>query len=84
MPRPQSNHTQLLRSLQQQSWQHKNGKVYDVLCVAVDDETDGILVIHQGQHDGRIWSRSLENFHGEHKAGGERFTPVVTKASQPE
>lgn len=77
MPRPQSNHTQLLRSLQQQPWKHVNGNIYDVLCVAVDDDDSGILVIHQGRHDGRVWSRTLENFHGEHKSGSERFTPVT-------
>lgn len=83
MPRPQTNHTQLLQNLQQNSWKHPNGRVYDVLNLAVDDDNDGLLVIHQGQHDGRVWSRSLENFFGEHKSGVERFTPVITKAFQP-
>lgn len=55
---------------------HQNGHRYGVLSIARDDYTEQDLVIHQGLHDGRVWSRPLVNFLGD-KGGKPRFEGPV-------
>lgn len=66
----------LQAQLMDHPWRHVNGHFYDVLMVAVDDDMDEIQVIHRGQHDGRVWSRCIDNFAGYHVSGVKRFQPA--------
>ena len=58
-----------------QIFRHQNGHEYLVLVIARDDYTGDDLVIHQGLHDSRVWSRPMANFQGL-KNGSKRFTLV--------
>lgn len=51
---------------------HQNGHEYQVIIIARDDYTEQDLVIHRGMHDGRVWSRPINNFMGL-KEGLPRF-----------
>lgn len=66
----------LQSQFQDHPWVHVNGYVYDVLLLAIDDDLDEINVIHKGRHDGRVWSRTLDNFAGFHGSGVKRFQPA--------
>lgn len=46
------------------TFQHQNGREYSILAIARDDYSGVDLVIHRGLHDGRVWSRPMENFLG--------------------
>lgn len=53
-------------------YKHINGYTYVLLHVAIDED-GGRHVIHQGTHDGRVWTRTEENFRGLHASGSPRF-----------
>lgn len=55
------------------TFEHQNGHEYVIVAIARDDYTEQDLVIHQGIHDGRIWSRPMVNFLGQ-LDGLPRFT----------
>jgi hypothetical protein len=43
-------------------YRHYKGGHYEVVCVALDEETGRRLVVYRGLADGRVWSRSLWSF----------------------
>lgn len=48
------------------SWQHKNGNLYEIICVsnldASNQEEYPITIVYKG-HDNRIWSRPLSRWY---------------------
>lgn len=69
-----------------QKYRHEGtGREYTVKCLARNDDTDEILVIHSGA-DGSVWARTLGNFMGLNITGGARFvkaaTPTITSQGQ--
>jgi len=61
---------------------HVNGKLYHVVCtghITLEGGIDLPSVTFRGKHDGRHWTRTVENFQGQHHTGVPRFTLVPHK-----
>lgn len=56
------------------TWQHHTGREYVIESFANQEEY-ALHVLHRGQ-DGRLWTRSLENFMGLNDQGKPRFTLI--------
>ncbi len=63
--------------MEDKTFQHFKGGVYDVLCVATDTDTSNEVVVYQARSDQKIWTRDLEEFEGMHKSGVKRFTKIT-------
>ena len=46
-----------------QKYRHYKGNEYEILCLAIDHDTDKLLVIYQDTHNvSKILARSVEDF----------------------
>ena len=52
------------RPMRGQMYRHHTGRVYEIICIAREEDLGVDFVIHRGLHDGRTWARSLANFNG--------------------
>lgn len=58
---------------------HVNGLQYRIIAtghITLEGGLDLPAVTFQGNHDGRVWTRTVENFQGQHHTGVPRFTLV--------
>lgn len=64
-------------------YQHVNGHEYHVIGLGhiTLEGSEFPSVTFRGRHDGRLWTRTVDNFQGQHHTGVPRFTLVPHKCS---
>jgi hypothetical protein len=68
-------------------WKHwKEGRVYEVLDVALHSETREELVVYRrvGDEAGQLWARPLSMWLDEARPGVRRFVPAETEDTTPQ